>query len=50
MKSGGTFTVTLMTSGGVKDVFGKVWSVELIDGTPPTTWKIIMEMPSERRR
>ena len=45
MASGRTLTVRLSTPAGMKEVSGKVVSVELLDGTPPTTWEIEMKVP-----
>jgi len=45
MVSGRTLTVRLTTPAGVKEISGKVVSVELIDGTPPTAWEIEMKVP-----
>ena len=45
MASGRTLTVRLSTPAWVKEISGKVVSVELLDGTPPTTWPIEMKVP-----
>ncbi len=44
MASGRTLTVCLSAPEGVREVVGKVLSVELIKGTPPTAWEIVMKV------
>ena len=44
MAAGGTFTVYLTPPEGVKDVTGKVLSVELIEGAVPLKYGIVMKV------
>jgi hypothetical protein len=44
MTSGRTLTISLTTPEGIRGVTGKVLSVELIKGTPPTAWEIVMKV------
>ena len=41
MASGRTLTVCLTPPEGLREVAGKVLSVELIKNTPPTEWEIV---------
>jgi len=47
MAAGRTLTVCVTAPEGVKDLTGKVLSVELIKGTPPTAWEIVMKVTTE---
>jgi len=44
MAKGRTLTVSVTTPEGVKDLAGKVVSVDLIKATPPTEWEIVMRL------
>ena len=48
MKAGRSLTVSIYTARGLKEVTGKVLSVEILKGTPPTTWEITMKVVLER--
>ena len=48
MKAGRLLTVGIYTTEGLKEVTGKVLTVELVKGTPPTAWEITMKVVLER--
>jgi hypothetical protein len=48
MKAGRSLTVCLYTDQGMKEVTGKVLSVEVVKATPPTAWEVTMKVVLER--
>jgi hypothetical protein len=47
---GKELTVTLMEPGGLKDVTGKVLSVELVKGAKPAQWEIVIKVAKGSER
>ena len=48
MKAGRSLTVCIYTAQGMKEVTGKVLSVEIVKATPPTAWEVTMKVVLER--
>jgi hypothetical protein len=48
MKAGRSLTVSIYTPQGLKEVTGKVLTVEMVKATPPTSWEVTMKVILER--
>ena len=48
MNAGRSLTVSLYTPEGLKEVTGKVLTVEMVKTTPPTEWEVTMKVVLER--
>jgi hypothetical protein len=44
LRSGHSFTVSIYTAAGLKEITGQVLSAELKWGTPPTEWDVRMKV------